>query len=460
MTPKTQLPLGTDQERQRQSRVQSGIERLLCEFAKVRNLYGRRRYGRIDRALGRKPGFLNLVLTGRERLSLERLLASLDFLGVSFHWFFRRVFPRPGLPGAAVGFLPRRKDQVRRRPLISFLDDLLIWGSKVDVAASGADFAHDPDRILEVLRVNPAAAFRMAVAALEGLLALNPERLRPDSAENLCRLLLPLADTLRVRGDRNSACDLLDLAFRIESQLENAELRAFIYRTGAFLLSDLGYLPDAEDFAAHSLDLTTSCADLEGIGRSWYIRGLMLHRQGAPSDAVCCFTASLRYQDWLTRDVRIAALLELAVVHLECRDLTEARSLIDEVREEIPRTGAVRAGFLRVQAELAGYEQRIQVANGLFEQAEDEYAQLGSAADVAFIRLKRIEFLLREGRPIDASALARQLIPLASQLRGSRASESLLLGLARAAFQDRLALTLVAATLETWQHPWLKPRSG
>ena len=38
MTPKTQLPTGTDQERRRQSRVQSAVERLLSELDEIRSL--------------------------------------------------------------------------------------------------------------------------------------------------------------------------------------------------------------------------------------------------------------------------------------------------------------------------------------------------------------------------------------------------------------------------------------
>lgn len=467
MTPRPQLPAQTDEERKLRKFVDTDLERLLRQLESDRQIFARRRFGELDRTLGRKGGFLNAVFQGKERLSLERLLATLRFLELQIGEFFARLFPQRKMPPSAVDFLLSCKEPKRSKSRIPFRQDLLTWGRQVAVSTTGATFDHDPDLLLTIQRVNSAAAYRLALAALEGVVALRPAALTRQSAQKLCRMIVPLADIMRVRGDRNSACELLDLAFRIEGRLEDPPLRAFIYRMGSYLLSDLVHLPESELFAERAVQLCLLSGDIEGLGTSLYIRGLMVWRQAYCAEASPFFEACLHYIPAERWEFRAATLIALAQALLESGDLGQASAELERAERTMRNASGTTYGKLLLgKAELSSLAGQTSSADHLFAEAAEVFAAEEDANDVAFASLKRTEHLLRHGRTQEATQLAQQLLGLANQVQQDGGA-TIILEVVRLALRGRLTTAVVTASISRWMRPWLyreaqrlKPENG
>lgn len=453
--PGTQLPSRSEDEKSRLRRVLDSMKQLLSQLREERRLACRGRFGELDRALGRKPGFLCLTLDGRERLSLERLLAALDFLGIHIAEFFAKIFPLRQVPPPAIGHLPRCKEPVRTQTRIPFRQDLLQWGKNVTVSPDGAGFQQDTAALLEVLQVNPLAAHRLAMAALEGLVTRRPASLTPEAADNLCRVLVPFADMMRVRGERNTACDLLDLAFRIESWLDDFSLRAFTYRTAAYLLSDLVRFADSEMFAERAIRLDTFAGNLDGLSRSLFVRGLMIWRQANCHEARPFFEAALRNSPTENNPFRGDIVFALANNELEAGRLESAESQLGEAEILLAdRRPATRGKVILAQAELASLKGLQEKADALYAEAVDAFQTEASFEDIAFAGLKQVEHLLRWGRTTEATETAQTMLGLSEQIR-SEGGSAIILEIVRLAVRGQLTAAVVKASIEQWQRPWL-----
>ena len=454
-SPRPQLPDGTPQERQRKTRADRGVRRVLEELGEVRRTHGRGRLGDLDRALGRKPGFLSSAIKEQERLSLDRLLAALDFLGVAHHSFFERAFPWPRLPSSPTGYLPQLSPKRRRSETSALVD----WFSRLRIDPLATTSLQDPGFLEETSRVDPSAAIRAARATVESLLALRPSSLSPQASQDLCRIVTLLGSLQRMRGELGAACDHLDFAFRVEARLGDAALRSLVFRSAAYLLSDLGDLEEAERFARSAVELAASAADLEGLGRSWYARAVMADRLGEADLAIELYQSCLAYSDWIGSACRIGAYLALAHQHLEDSRVHAAQELAERAHQELgDQRGSVSAILLMVRAEIASAHHQWNEAEALFERCENEFAAYGSAGDIAFARLRQMGCLMRAGQVAQATRLAQELMPLATQLRGSKVHESLLLSIVRSAYQGQLALEKVERAIREWRLQARSPR--
>lgn len=462
MSPKRkQLPVRDQQQKQRHLRVANALRRLLKRLEFVRGVRGRGRFGELDRALGRQPGFLNQVFKGRERLSPERLLGSLDFLETAPSDFFSQAFPSDPIPAAPVGFLPRCKERVRTQSRISFGRALLSWGSALEIGEGGAEFNPDISALLKIINIDSNAAFKLATAAIEGLLAIRPAQIAPTAAERLCRVLAPLADTLRHRADRNSACDLLDLAFQVELNLQDFGLRSYLLRTGSYLLSDLALSEEAEWFARDSVTLATLAGDRQGISRSLYVQSEMLRRLDNRAAAMSHVQACIHFLTPEDGSTRTAARFALAYDRFESGDLHTALSDFEQIDQDFgTRSGRDYAKGLMAQAEVRSRLGHRQAADQLFEAARNEFVASGNAQDVALCGLTQMSHLLNTGRLRKSSELAQELVPLAVQLRDNRVGQATLLHILRLSAQGQLTAQVLKESLQGWTQPWKNRRSS
>ena len=448
-----------NQAQDRSHRTAELINRLLGTLDHLRSLYGKGRFGELDIALGRKPGFLSQVFKGRERLSLKRLFSTLSFLGIGPNRFFRKAFPSEPIPQAPVGFLVLCKEKVRTQPRISFGPELLSWGNVLEIDAKGAEFNPDIPALLAIINIDGAAAFKMASGALEGLLAIRPTQLTPTAAERLCRVLSPLADILRRRGDRNTACDLLDLAFRIDDQLDQYELRSLLLRNASYLLSDLALSEDAESLARDAVTLATLAGDLQGVSRSLYVQSEMLRRLDDRAAAMAHVQACLQFLTPEDASTRMAAQFALAYDRLESGDLLPALGDFERIEQgletkEGPNYARILMALAQVRSKLGDQDE----ADDLFAKAQKEFASTGNAEDVALCGLTCMGHLLRGGRLRKSNELARELMSLAVQLKGNKIGQATLLHILRLSAQGRLTNSALEQSLQGWKHPWKRRR--
>ncbi|MEM1182047.1 MAG: hypothetical protein AAGM22_27110 [Acidobacteriota bacterium] len=349
---------------------------------------------------------------------------------------------------------------MRTQPRISFGPELLSWGSSIEVDESGAEFNPDIGTLMNIINIDSEAAFKLSTAAIEGLLAVRMNRLKPEGAERLCRVLAPLADTLRHRGDRNSACDLLDLAFQIEGHLQNLGLRSYLLRTSSYLLSDLALWSDADRFAAESVALAVLAADQRGLSRSLYVRSEMLSRLGSCRSAMSHLQACLGFVPPEDQSTRLAARFALAYVRYEAGELRTAINDFREIEQELgTKTGRDFAKILMVQAEVYSKLGELNAADDRFEAAQAAFAVAGNAEDVAICGLQQMSHLLRTGRPHESNALAQTLMPLAVQLRGNKVGQATLLQILRLSAQGQLTVKALEESLQSWTQPWKKRRT-
>lgn len=425
-------------------------------------------FAQFDEMTGYSPGHTAHLLAGRKQLRLRNLRKVLAMLGKDPGWFFRRYNP-PGVPRPEIGFLPAHKKPTRHPPHLTFCDQLSEWCGSVSIDDTGGDDLPllEPSSLQRLLGRDLVAAHQLGSSWLQASLAFRPISLSTGGAERLVRVMTILGHTLRIKGDRNSAADLLDCAFVVEANLDDLSLRALTFRTGAYLLSDLGHLDDAGWFAEQATALCRQLQDQLGIGRSLYIEGLVLRRQGNDVEALGRFRESLKQlSDTLTTSpFSVAVRFVLIRTQLEQGRVDGLEDELAALEKSVPPESAGYTNLLILSAELASQCGDHTKADQLFDQAENHLAtcleeKRACLDDLAILRLRQILHLTRTARHEIAVQKCRQLYALADQFSEYPHAEAALLEVARHALGGGLTLSLVSAYVRTVEdREFLKPGS-
>ncbi|MEM1204938.1 MAG: hypothetical protein AAGN66_17035 [Acidobacteriota bacterium] len=411
--------------------------------------------GTIDGALGHAPGYLSRVLSGNAQLTCARLFEILAVVGEEPADFFARTFPLLE-PPTAVGFLPTRKEASKRSSRLPIRDRLLTWGRHASVAADGGVFDGDPAHLTRTILRNQDEAYALAVSWLEPVTESAPTAMEPESASRLCEVLVILGEVLRRRGDRNTAADILDLAFRFERPLGRPALRALVYRTGVYLLSDLGDLDSALMFAERAERLAQAADDPVGVPRALYLRALISKRLGFPDRALPLLRQCGRQLQALPGDHRhhrTAVAVTLARIHLEAGDLGQASASLTVAEGLlVRRDDATYAQWLAAAGEVASLEGRSEEAEARFAEAKAIYGRVGNPSDRAVVLLCEVLHLFRAGDLPALSSRVEEITALAEHVEGNPIGQAALLEVARHILRGELAEARIRESLAALRH--------
>lgn len=455
----SRLPRETPEQKARFGRVREHETSLLEEFFETRARLGRKRYVELDAALGRTSGYLNDVGKGRAVLELDRFLCALDFLGDSPPEFFERLYPRDPIPKAPIGLLLRYREPGPARSRVPCTKELLAWGRELRLDEKGPVFRPDPEELLKLVRRDFDAAERLAIAGIESFLKLSDGTIARCSAVPIIKWLAILASVVRVRGDRNTAAEIFDLAFRIESQIEDLACRAFVLRNAAYLLGDWGYLSEAKSFALKSIDLATVVGDLPGIGISQYMVGAIAFQCGCLDEAQQRLEGSVHFLGEDQTETIACARHAIALIQMERgqRDLaSETLAQISEAREQWSRPDMGR--FLNARGELASLKGSVEEADSYFEQAASIFSEIGILGDLVLTYLHEARHHIRYGRLGKARDRAQALLSIASSIRGCAKGQAALLEIIRLYLRGETTIELAGQAIGEWRR-WMPQAS-
>ncbi|MEM9596095.1 MAG: helix-turn-helix domain-containing protein [Acidobacteriota bacterium] len=437
--PRCKIPMDTEEQRRRSDRVRLHLGQLWTALARARAWTHRRRFQTLDRSLGREAGYLAAVFQGTQSMTAERLLAAIDLMGFAPSDFFAFAFPESRLPPSAVGFLPTCRERRRRSHLLPRRRELLEWGRTLRVAEGARGFTAETGLLKDMVTRNPKRAFELAKRWLRPLLDSKPDRIRPNGADTLCRILDPLSYLLRLRGDRNTAAEIGDLAFRLEAQLDRPVLRGLLFRTSTYLLNDLGYPKEAAMFARRAATLSRWAGHLEGLGKAVFLEAVVLGRLGRSAESFHLLKASERLLIRASGELRASILRSLAISYLERGEGTEAESLLARAEGLAPVLPEIELGRLLVtKARIASAQGKDDEAGRLFDRSEVRFAAVEAIPDLVIAVLFRVLHELRLGRPAQATARTLGLVSFAEHFAGNAPAEAALLEIARKAIVGNL----------------------
>ena len=428
-------------------------ERLIDALVALRAQVATGRFGEIDRQLGLKPGWLGRVFRGEKTLSHPRLLRLIRILGEEPGRFFARVFPNGYDRPAPIGLLPRLIQRPARIQPPAWRDRLLEWGQSVTITDRGQSFDHDPEDLLKLRQEDFDAAERVGIAAIEYHVGLSEGSLARGSAVPFTTWLTILATILKSCGDRFSAADLFDLAFRIEGQIGDDRNQSFILRNASYLLSDWGYLEEAEEFSRLAIDLATLAGDRQGIALSSYAFATVRLYSGDEDLALKGYESCLALIDGGQAEVIAGASQAIALLHLEQHNTKEAAL-------SIKRMNRIKAALLSlpskarrelVLAELESQLGNVARAQSLFDNSLELFLRCRGAAEAIMASLFLIRHYIRHRRLSFVRPTAEALLDLAHDPSLDKTSRAMLLEITRLCYRGELTALAVTRAIDSWR---------
>jgi tetratricopeptide (TPR) repeat protein len=256
------------------------------------------------------------------------------------------------------------------------------------------------------------------------------------------------ANALRHRGRLRDALSCIDLA---EMELEGRPLcthelaRAWFVR--GTVLFKTGALSDALPWLRRAVNLFTAVDDERRVARVRVVEANVLYEQRRVDEACALWRSTLAvFSAARDRKNEGVVWLNLAWCALDMDQAAEAKEWLEKARARFETAGA-KGELARSRWGLALHEARYgERSAGIarLKKAQDELSELGLALDAAMVYLDIAEtFLLPPARPREAKALGKKLTPLFREAGAGREALRALAYLAEAARANRLSPVLV-----------------
>lgn len=256
------------------------------------------------------------------------------------------------------------------------------------------------------------------------------------------------ANTLRHRGRLSDALSCLD---RADTELEGRPLcthelaRSWFVR--GTVLFKMGALSDALPWLRRAVNLFTAVDDERRVARVRVVEANVLYEQRRVDDACALWRSTLPvFSAGRDRKNEAVVWLNLGWCALDMDHGAEAKEWLEKARDRFQGVAA-KGELARTRWGLALHEARYGERPGgvaHLKEAQDELSKLDLALDAAMVYLDIAEtFLLPPARPREAKALCKKLVPLFREAGAGREALRALAYLAEAARANRMSPALV-----------------
>jgi len=432
-------------------------QRLLRWFGRIRKRFGKGKISAIDTLMKRSTGHTARIERGVDQITVKRFFFILALLrapwsGLAAVLKSEKPIPDPPPPAYLSLFRNRPK---HRSSTVAYLNDLIEWTESVGFSIDGVTFEIDPDFVRGLMNDNLQVALELAETTIRGVLASPTKTIEKETARRVAHLIGATAEMYRHRGQFNLSIDLFNIAFDLERRLGDLPARSYLFRASAYLLSDLGEVEEALEFAEKASRIAIATYRTEGLGQSLYVRAVMIDRLGDYESAALLYGAALEHLQDCRVEFRAAVHLAIAYAELQAGNFKNSKMEVEEAwtLASQPR-GLLRARLLSVKAELMSLEGDEESAEGMFADAQSVFEEYGNSLDVALGALAYARHFLRFGRNREALGLVADTGRRANQLRGNRVGEAALLELIRNALRGPLTVEMVEEVLQKLERPW------
>lgn len=261
----------------------------------------------------------------------------------------------------------------------------------------------DADRALQLADLSLAVAQRYAETTRE----------ETNGFDARARALIQLANVYRrCRSDFAHAESLLaEAEVLLEQGSGDPYLRAERLRVLALMRNEQTRCVEALEAIEHVVRVYDSVGDLEGIGKTWLDRGIVLAEADRFGDAIL----SVRRAVGLAPDIDnerlgFAVSHNLAFWHAEQGDLEVAIELL-AVADRFCQKVGFRTDRLRVlwtRGRLHAQREDLLAAGDDFQKARDGFLEMGLAFDASHVSLDHAGVLLSQGRLVELKELTRE----------------------------------------------------
>ena len=302
---------------------------------------------------------------------------------------------------------------------------------------------------------NQHTAHNFADAQLRALLAVAPAKITLATAHRVIHLLGLLADMYRLAGLRSLALALFDRAFLFERRFDDLAGRSYLYRTTAYLLSDLGELDEGYFFADCAVRIALATQQCEGLGQSMYVRAVMVDRLGDYKNAGHLYESALAQLTDVNDEFRGIVFNTLAYAYLQDDRDSAAQGAFEKAWNLLADQGGQHAARLRsIGGELASRRGDLPTAESLFAEARQLWEEHGTSSDVVVGELLYVRHLLRCGDLERARDCVHRASDLAHRMDGSPVGEAAILHLRLELSRGVLTNEVLVRTLHRLEQPW------
>jgi tetratricopeptide (TPR) repeat protein len=340
-----------------------------------------------------------LATTGELRLDPAALFAAAGAAG-------------QGRPPAEI-FLANLAERVPRTVLVGRVDHVLRQGapSRGCQEAFGERLAAiEEDRFGFPGRVRPQAHELLGDV-------LREVELGREDATTLCDALAEVGVVEAVLGDYPESAVFLFRGLKLSRMLDDPRREASVLRRCVTLLIGLGEDDVALGLAEQAGYLSLLSHDLLGVGKSLFVRGMLLRRLGDTADAIRCYRSALSYLPREAWQHRFTVFHGLALALFHRGEIEEARGAADQAEQEHPtRDGLNWWKLMWFRGEIALEGENLEEAETTFLQARRTFEAEGDDLDVALISLRLAKVLLLAGKEMEMRQVAADLLELLEPL--------------------------------------------
>ena len=431
--------------------------RLLAWLDRLRQQGAAGKLLRLDQLLGRPAGgHLTKVIAGEKEIYLGRFLFAVALLRGKWRDLLASLeLPEPIPEAPPDGYLWRFREPRKSLDQLDYLGTLTKWLGTVHVDdEAGQDIALDIELVRSTMNENRNAAHDSADALLRAVIAARPERITRATAHRLLHLLGLLADLYRLAGLRTLALVLFERAFAFERRARDLAGRSYLYRTAAYLFSDLGELDEGYLFADRAVRIALATKRCEGLGPSMYVRAVMVDRRGDYEAAGQLYEGALTQVGDTVSGFRSAVYIAAAYAYLQADRDREATVALDRAWELVGDGGGLDAARIRsVGGELASRRGDSETADSLFAEARQLCKAHGTPSDIVVGELLCARHLLRTHDVERARECLRRVSDVASRIDGP-VGEAAVLQLRLELSRGVLTNEVLVRTVRRLEQPW------
>lgn len=423
---------------------------ILGVLKRWREDFADREFKTVDENLGRSSGYLTHVFSLRDTITLERLLAFLRLIERSLRDLAQVLEPRQRVPPAP----PARFLAIAIQSSSRSFEDLSEWVLNLKVSESGGSINIGPQQVLEKAEEDRDLALEAIAKYLDLAMEFAPRSISPESANNLCWVLGIWSFILKERNRHGDAAELLGMAFDLEARLDYFDTRAFLYRSLAYVLAEIGSFHEAEECARSATELCLLSPVRKGLGESLYARALILKWRGEPEDALAFLNGAANWlekgQEQYQRAIDLESVwLKLATGNLEgaIQGLEKAKQHLDR---EIPNLDRGKIIFAR--AVVGSESGEGLAADRDFSEAGLLIREFGSPTDQALFLLRKCRHRLRYGKSL--TDCVPELSSLANYMKKGSSGEAALLEISKMVVADEVSVDLLKRFILVIDKPW------